>query len=92
MEELKRFQSSTFDTTAREDRDTVNEPIGKQQELQHDVNCMNYSGDFKMLNQYAVDIPSLPVNQCFSQPHPDPGGTPSRSLGMPSRREGPPNI
>ena len=21
---------------------------------------------FKMLNQYAVDIPTLPVNQCFS--------------------------
>ena len=46
---------------------------------------------FKMLNQYAVDIPLLPVNQCFFPPHPDPGGMLSRSIGMPSRREGPPS-
>ena len=39
---------------------------------------------FKMLNQYAVDNPTLPVNQCFFPPHPDPGGMLSRSLGMPS--------
>ena len=38
-----------------------------------------------MLNQYAVDIPTLLVNQCFSPPHSDPGGMLSRSLGMPSR-------
>ena len=35
-----------------------------------------------MLNQYAVDNPTLPVNQCFSPPHPDPGGMLSRSLGI----------
>ena len=49
MEELKRFQGFT-DTVARkfvEDRDTVNEPTGKQQELQNEINCMNYSGDFQ---------------------------------------------
>ena len=44
-----------------------------------------------MLNQYAVDIPTLPVN-LFFPPHPIPGGMLSRSIGMPSRREGPPNI
>ena len=47
---------------------------------------------FKMLNQYAVDNPTLPVNQCFSPPHPDPGGMLSRSVGMPSRSNGPPSI
>ena len=36
-----------------------------------------------MLNQYAVDNPTLPVNQCFSH---------LRSLGMPSRNYGPPSI
>ena len=46
----------------------------------------------KILNQYAVDNPTLPVKQCFFPPHPDPGGMLSRSLGMPSRREGPPSI
>ena len=45
-----------------------------------------------MLNQYAVDILTLPVNLCLSPPHPVPGGMLSRSIGMPSRREGPPSI
>ena len=45
-----------------------------------------------MLNQYAVDIPTLPVNQCHSHfIQLIPGGMPSRSIGMPSRREGPPS-
>ena len=43
-----------------------------------------------MLNQYAVDNPtSQPV---FFPLHPDPGGMLSRSLGMPSRNNGPPSI
>ena len=40
-----------------------------------------------MLNEYAVDIPTLPVNLCFSPPHPVPGGMPSRPTGMPSRKK-----
>ena len=47
---------------------------------------------FKLPNQYAVDNPTLPVNQCLSPPHPDPEGMLSRSLGMPSRNNGPPSI
>ena len=38
-----------------------------------------------MLNQYAVDIPTLPANQTS-------GGMLSRSLEMPSRNNGPPSI
>ena len=45
-----------------------------------------------MLNQYAVDNPTLPVNQCFSHLIQIPGGMLSRSLGMPSRNNGPPSI
>ena len=45
-----------------------------------------------MLNQHVVDNLTLPVNQCFSHPHPDPGGMLSLSMGMPSRKEGPPSI
>ena len=45
-----------------------------------------------MLNQYAVDNPTLPVNQCFFPPHPDLGGMPSCSLGIQTRNEGPPSI
>ena len=65
MEELKRFQGSTFDTIARrrlvEDQDTIIELTGKIQELQNEIRIF-----FKMLNQYAVDIPTLPVNQRYS--------------------------
>ena len=51
MEELKRFQGSTFDTIARrrlvEDQDTILELTGKIQELQNEINCMNDSRDFQ---------------------------------------------
>ena len=50
MEELGKFQGSTFDTIARrrlvEDQDTILELTGKIQELQNEVNCMNDSRDF----------------------------------------------
>ena len=49
MEELKKFQSSTFDTIARrrlvEDQDTILELTGKIQDLKHEINCMNDSHD-----------------------------------------------
>ena len=55
MEELKRYQGSTFDTNSRrklvEDRDTILELTGKIQELQNELNCMNDSREKKMLNQ-----------------------------------------
>ena len=45
MEELRKFQSSTFDTMARrkfiEDQNTILELSGRVQELQNEVNCMN---------------------------------------------------
>ena len=47
MEELKRFQGSTFDTISRrkliEDEDTVLELSGKIQQLQNEINCMTDS-------------------------------------------------
>ena len=69
LEELKKFQSSTFDTIARrilvEDQDTILELTGKIQELQNEINCMNDSTDFKMLNQYAVEIPRYQSTSVF---------------------------
>ena len=51
MEELKKFQSSTFDTLARrrlvEDQDTILELTGKMRELQKEINCMNDSREFQ---------------------------------------------
>ena len=51
MEELRKFQSSTFDTLARrkliEDQNTILELSGRVQELQNEVNCTNDSKDFQ---------------------------------------------
>ena len=51
MEDLKRFQGSTFDDFSKkrliEDQDTVNELTARIQELQNQVNCLNDSRDFK---------------------------------------------
>ena len=51
MEELQKFQSSTFDTLARrkliEDQNTILELSGRVQELENEVNCMNDSKDFQ---------------------------------------------
>ena len=91
LEDLKKFQSSTFDTITRrrlvEDQDTVLELTGKIQELQNEINCMNDSRDF----QYAESVRSghsLVTSQPVSfPPHPAPGGMLSSSIGMPSRKE-----
>ena len=96
MEELKKFESSTFDTIARrrlvEDQDTILELTGKIQELQNEIICMNDSRDF----QDAESVPSghsHVTSQLVSfPPHPIPGGMLSRSFGMPSRRDGLPSI
>ena len=96
MEELRKFQSSTFDTIARrkliEDQNTILELSGRVQELQNEVNCMNDSKDFQdaeSIRSGNSHVTSRPVS---FPPHPIPGGTLSRSIGMPSRREGPPCI
>ena len=51
MDELRKFQSSAFDTVARrkfiEDQNTTLELSGRVQELQNEVNCMNDSKDFQ---------------------------------------------
>ena len=51
IEELKKFQSSIFDTIARRKlikyQDTILELTGKIQELQNEINCMCDSRDFQ---------------------------------------------
>ena len=96
MEELKRFQGSTFDTIAKrrlvEDQDTFLELTGKIQELQIEINCMNDSTDFQdaeSVRRGQSHVTSQPVTFPL---HPIPGGMLSRSIGMPSRKDGPPSI
>ena len=96
MEELKKFQSSTFDTIARrrsvEDQDTVLELTGKIQELQNEINCMNESRDFQDAESVRSGHSHVTSQPVSFPPHPVPGGMLSRSKGMPSRKDGPPSI
>ena len=96
MKELKRFEGSTFDTISRrrliEDRDTYLELTGKIQELQNEVNCMNDSRDFQDAESESSGHSHVTGQPVLFPLHPDLGGMLSRSLGMPSRNDGPPSI
>ena len=96
MLELKKFQSSTFDTIARrrsvEYRDTILELTGKIQELQNEINCMNDSRDFQDAESVRSGHSHVTSQPVSFPPHPVPGGMLSRSFGMPSRKDRPPSI
>ena len=75
-----------------EDQDTILELTGKIQEFQNESNCTNDSRDFQdaeSVRSGHCHVTSQPVS---FPPHPIPGGMLSRSVGMPSCREGPPSI
>ena len=70
MEELRKFQSSTFDTIARrkliEDQNTILKLSGRV--LQNDVNWMNDSGDFQDVESVRSGnshVTSRPVSFSF---------------------------
>ena len=96
MEELKKLQSSTFDTIARrrlvEDRDTILELTGRIQDLQNEINCMSDSKDFQDAESVRSGNPHVTSRPVSFPPHQFPEGMLRRSFGMPSRREGPPSI
>ena len=96
MEELKRFQGFTSDGFSRrkliEDRDTILEFTAKIQELQNEINCMNDSRDFKDAESVRSGQSHVTSQPAFFPPFRDPSGMISRSLGMPSRSDGPPSI
>ena len=96
MDELRKFQSSTFDTITRrrliENQDSILGLSGRIQELQNEINCMNDSKDFQdaeSIRSGNSHVTSRPVS---FPPHPILEGMLSRSFGVPSRREGPPSI
>ena len=96
MEELRKFQSSTFDTLARrkliEDQNTFLELSSRVQELQNEINCMNDSKDFQdaeLVRSGNSHVTSRPVS--FPS-HPIPEGLLRPSFVSPRRKEGPPCI
>ena len=96
MEELRKFQSSAFDTMARrkliEDQNTILELSGRVQELQNEVNCMNDCKDFQDAESVRSGNSHVTSRPVSFPPHPIPQGMLSRSFVTPSRREGPPSI
>ena len=90
VEELKKFQSSTFDTIARrrlvEDQDTILELTSKIQELQNEINCMNDSRDFQDAESVRSGNSHVTSRPVSFPPHPIPEGMQSRSVGMLSRK------
>ena len=96
MEELKRFQGSTFDEFSRrrliENQDTINELRARIQDLQNEINCMNDSRDFKDAESVRSGLSHVPSQPAFLPPHRDSDGMPSRSLGMLSRSDSPPSM
>ena len=96
MEELKRFQGSTFDGFSRrrliEDRDTIFELTAKIHELQSEVNCMNDSRVFKDAESVRSGLSHVTSQPAWLPPFRDPGGLLRRSVGMPSRNDRPPDI
>ena len=61
-------------------------------EIQNEINCMNDSRDFQDAESVRSGQSHVANQPAFFPPHPVPGGMLSRSLGMPSRKDGPPSI
>ena len=78
MEELRKFQSSTFDTIARrkliEDQNTILELSGRVQELKNEVNCMNDSKDFQDAESVRSGNSHVTSRPVSFPPHPIPEG------------------
>ena len=78
MEELRKFQSSAFDTIARrkliEDQNTILELSGRVQELQNEVNCMNDSKDFHDAESIRSGNSHVTSRPMSFPPHPIPEG------------------
>ena len=65
---------------------------GRIQELHNEVNCMNDSKDFQDAESMRSGNSHDTSRSVSFPPYPIPGGMLSRSLRMPSRRDGPPSI
>ena len=78
MEELRKFQSSNFDSIARrkliEDQNTILVLSGRVQELQNEVNCMNDSKDFQDAESVRSGNSHVTSRPVSFPPHPIPEG------------------
>ena len=73
-------------------KDTIHEFTARIQELQKEVNCMNDSRDFKDAESVRSGLSHVPSQPALLPLFRDPGGMLSRSEGMLSRNDEPPDI
>ena len=89
-------QGSRFDEFSRrrliENQDTINELTARVQELQNEVNCMDDSRVFKDAESVRSGPSHVPSQPALLPLFRDPGGMLSRSVGMLSRNDKPPDI
>ena len=91
MEELKKFQSSFFDTIARrrlvEDQDTILELTDRIQELQNEKNCMSDSKEFQDAESVRSGNSHVTSRSVSFPPHPVPEGMLRHSFITPRAAE-----
>ena len=91
-----RFQGSRFDEFSRrrliENQDTIDELTARIQELQNEVICLNDSRDFKDAESVRSGLSHVTSQPALLPRFRNPGGMLSRSLGMLSRNDEPPDI
>ena len=96
MMELRKFQSSTFDTLTRqkltEDQNTIMELSGKLLELKNEVNGMNDSKDFQDAESVRSGNSHVTSRPMLFPRHPIPEGLLRPSFVSPRRKEGLPDI
>ena len=96
MEELRKFQSSTFDTLTRqkfiEDQNNIMELSRRLQELQNEVNCMSDSEDFQDAESVRSGNSHVTSQPMLFPKHPAFEGMLRPSFVSPRRKDGPPNI
>ena len=96
VEELRKFQSSTFDKLARQkfidDQNTIMELSGRLQELQNEVNCMNDSKDFQDAESVRSGNSHVTSQPMLFPKHPAFEGLLRPPFVSPRRKEGPPCI
>ena len=96
MEELRKFQSSTFDTLARqkliEDQNTIMESPGRPQEPQNEANRTNDPKDFQDAESVRSGNSHVTSQPMLFPKHPIPEGMLRPSFVSPRRKEGPPDI
>ena len=96
MEELRKFQSSTFDELTRqkfiEDQKTIMELSGRLQELQNEVNCMNDSKDFQDAESIRSGNSHVTSQPVLFPKHPPFEGLLKPAFISQRHTDGPPNI